>query len=148
MSKHNLSVKKLKKQFLSLNDSIESYFDKLKFFINNIKKSKLSHYNRFFLVTAIPFFLIVIYFLIPTFFDKDIIQLDIKNQIIKKYNIDIKFNEKIKYRLLPKPHFLAKNLSIFRDQKEIAISKNFQINIASSKFFSLNFMSILYFLII
>ena len=138
MNKHNLSIKKLKKQFLSLNDSIESYFDKLKFFINNIKKSKLSHYNRFFLVTAIPIFFVVIYFLIPTFFNKDIIQMDIENQIMKKYNIDIDFNEKIKYRLLPKPHYLAKNLSILNDQKEIAISKNFQINIASSKFLSLN----------
>ena len=35
MQKHNLLVKKLKKQILSINDSIESYFNKLKNF--NIK---------------------------------------------------------------------------------------------------------------
>ena len=46
---------------------------------------------------------------------------NIKNQIYKKYNINIKFNEKVKYGLLPKPHFVAKNLSVILDNKEIAL---------------------------
>ena len=38
MQKHNLLIKKIKKQILSINDSIESYFNKLKNF--NIKTIK------------------------------------------------------------------------------------------------------------
>ena len=58
----------------------------------------------------------------PTFYNKDVIQVDIKNQIYKKYNIDIKYNEEIKYGLLPKPHFVAKNLFILHDEKKIGVA--------------------------
>ena len=46
MSKQNLFTKKLKKQFLSINDSIENYFNRLSIFFSNIKKTKLSENNR------------------------------------------------------------------------------------------------------
>ena len=38
MNKHNLLIKKVKKQILSINDLIESSFNKLKYFISNYKK--------------------------------------------------------------------------------------------------------------
>tara|TARA_B100000035_G_scaffold6168_1_gene5425 strand:- start:480 stop:1979 length:1500 start_codon:yes stop_codon:yes gene_type:complete len=138
MSKHNSFAKKFKKQFLSINDSIESYFNKLKFFIANIKKTKLTENNRLFLTIGGLVILTLSYFLIPTYYNKDLIQSEIKNQIKKRYNIELKFNEKIKYGLLPKPHFSAKNLSILSENEEIAISKDFKIFISISKFFSLN----------
>ena len=42
MSKHNLLIKKIKKQILSINDLIESYFNKLKYFKSNFKKILLN----------------------------------------------------------------------------------------------------------
>tara|TARA_B100001142_G_scaffold319981_1_gene364244 strand:+ start:825 stop:2315 length:1491 start_codon:yes stop_codon:yes gene_type:complete len=138
MSKHILSVKQIKKQLLSLSDSIESFFNKLKFFIKDIKKSKYSPYNRVFLGSGIIVILTLFYFLIPTFYNKDTLQSEIKSQILKKYNIELKFNEKIKYRLLPKPHYLAENLSLVNGKDEIAIAENFKIYIVVSKFFSIN----------
>ena len=60
--------------------------------------------------------------------------MEIKNQIFKKYKIDIKFKNKIKYGLLPKPHFTTKNLSILRDNKEIGVVKNFKINFKGNNF--------------
>jgi hypothetical protein len=138
MNKHNLLIKKVKKQILSINDLIESSFNKLKYFISNYKKIILNKDNRVFLGTGIAAILTLFYFLIPTLYNKNIIQSQIKNQILKNYNIKLKFNEKINYGLLPKPHFSAKNLSIFHGEKEIGMAKNFRIFIKAGKFFSIN----------
>tara|TARA_B100001057_G_scaffold470897_1_gene532659 strand:+ start:1204 stop:2691 length:1488 start_codon:yes stop_codon:yes gene_type:complete len=138
MPKHNQFIKKLKGQFVSINNILESYFNNLKFFIINIKKRKLSQNNKAFLIAGLLVILIISYYLIPTLYNKDLLQLEIKNQIYKKYNIEIKFNEKIKYGLLPKPHFISKNLSILRDNKEIGISKNFKTLVKVGNFFSFN----------
>ena len=138
MPKHNQFIKKLKSQFVSINDTIESYFNNLKFFIKDLKKRKLSQNNKVFLASSLVVILIISYYLIPTLYNKELVQLEIKNQISKKYQIDIKFNDKIKYGLLPRPHFVTKNLSILRDDKEIGVVKNFKINIKANNFFSFN----------
>ena len=129
MPKHNQFIKKLKSQFVSINNTIESYFNNLKFLIKNLKKTKLSQNNKAFLISALIVISIISYYLIPTIYNKELIQLEIKNQIFKKYKIDIKFKNKIKYGLLPKPHFTTKSLSILRDDKEIGLVKNFKINV-------------------
>ena len=138
MSNYNLLIKKIKKQFLSINDHIESYFNKIKYFKSNYKKILFKRDNGLILSTGILVILTLSYFLMPTFYNKEIIQLQIKNQIFKNYNIEIKFEEKINYSLLPKPHFVAKNLIILRKGKEIGIVKNFKVFIAANKFFSKN----------
>jgi len=135
MSKQNLFTKKLKKQFLSINDSIESYFNKLRLFFFNLKKTKLSNNNRVILTIGIIVILTLSYFLIPTFYNKDVVEVKIKNQIFKKYNIEIKFKDKIEYGLLPKPHFSSKKISILHAGKEIANTNNLKIFIALNKFF-------------
>ncbi len=138
MPKHNLFIKKLKSSFVSINDSLERYFHNLKYLKSKIKKTKLSQNNKAFLIFGSLIFLTLIYFLLPTFYNKDIIQVDIKNQIYKKYNIDIKYNEEIKYGMLPKPHFVAENLFILHNEKKIGVAKNFKIFISADKFFSFN----------
>ena len=138
MPKHNQFIKKLKSQFVSINNTIESYFNNLKFFIKDLKKRKLSQNNKVFLASGLVVILVISYFLIPTLYNKELVQLEIKNQIFKKYQIDIKFNKKIKYGLLPKPHFVTKDLAILRNDKEIGIVKNFRINIKVKNFFSFN----------
>ena len=77
------------------------------------------------------------YFLLPTIHDKDVIQSKIKNHVLKKYNFDVKFNEKIRYGLLPKPHFVAKNLIVLKNGKEIGIIKHFANYIGLGNFFLL-----------
>lgn len=138
MNKHYLLIKKIKKQILSINNGIESNFNKLKYFNKNYKKILLKKHNRVLLGLGIAVILTLFYFLIPTFYNKDIIQSQIKNQILKNYNINIKFKEKINYGLLPKPHFSAKNLLILRDENEIGVSKNLNIFIGVDQFFSIN----------
>ena len=135
MPKHNQFIKKIKSQFVSINNTIESYFNNLKFFIKNLKRTKLSQNNKAFLSLALLVILIISYYLIPTVYNKSLIQIEVKNQIFKKYKIDVKFNTKIKYGLLPKPHFVTKNLSILRNNKEIAVVKNFKVNVKGNNFF-------------
>ena len=78
MSKHNIFAKKLKRQFLSINYLIESYFNKLRQFILNLKKFKFDKNNRVFLGLVAIVFLTLIYFLIPSAYNKNLIQ-NIKN---------------------------------------------------------------------
>ena len=138
MIKHNFSIKNIKKQILYINNQIESIFNKIKFFRSNYKKILLDKNNRVFLACATVLFLSLSYFLIPTLYDKELIQSQIKNQIYKKYKIKIKFNKKINYGLLPKPHFIAKDLSIMRNDKEIGIAKNFKVLISAGNFLDMN----------
>ena len=74
MNKHSLLIKKIKKQFLSINSLLESYFNKLKYFKSNIKKSEIIKNNRVFFGLSAVVILTFSYFLIPTLYDKDVIQ--------------------------------------------------------------------------
>ena len=139
MSKEISFQKKLKKQFLSINDSIESSFNKIKPLFLKIKKFKFNPNSKEFLIFGITMVLIIIFFSIPSFFDKKIIQLKIKNQILNKYKIEIKFNEELNFGLLPKPHFITKNLSILENKDEIGKIGKFKVFIHNNNlFFSKN----------
>ena len=134
MNKHNLLIKKIKQIFLSINNSIESNFNKIKFF----KKNEFIRNNRVFFGISAVAILTLSYFLVPTMYNKNIIQEEIKNQIFKKYKIEVIFNEKIRYALLPKPHFVSKNSLILRDKKEIGVVKNLKVFIGIDNFFTFN----------
>ena len=139
MNKHNILDKKIKKQFLSINDSIESSFNKIKPLFFKIKKFKFDPNSKEFLIFGITIVLIITFFSIPSFFDKKIIQLKIKNQILNKYKIEIKFNEELNFGLLPKPHFITKNLSILENEDEIGKIGKFKVFIHNDNlFFSKN----------
>ena len=131
----NLSFKKIGKQILSINNLIESYFNKLRSFISNPKKFQFTRDNRVIFVFAGIVFLTLAYFLVPTAYNKDLIQKEIKNQLFLKYQIRMEFSDEINYGLFPKPHFVAKNLSIFNDKKKIALANNFKIFIGFKNFF-------------
>ncbi len=135
MQKHNFISKKIKKLILSINVSIESYFNKINLYIKSFKKTSLTKNNKVFLSIAILVILTLSYFLIPTVYNKDLIKQEIKNQIFNKYNINIKFNENIRYSLLPRPHFTSENLSIIKDKNRIGNVKNFKTFISIDKLF-------------
>ena len=138
MPKHNQIIKKILSKFLSVNDTLENFFNSLRSWKSNIKKIKLTQNSKAVLIIGISVISILFYFLIPTFYNKDDIQNKIKNQLLRNYNIEIKFDEKINYSLLPKPHYVAKNLLILREGKEIGLVEDFKIFIGTNKFFSKN----------
>ncbi len=137
MNKLNLIPKKIKQKYLSINDSLENYFSELNF-KSKLRKNNILANNRVFFGLSAVLILTLSYFLLPTLYNKDIAQVEIKNQILKKYDVRVKFNEKIRYGLLPKPHFVSKNLSILNGEKEIGIVKNFKIFIDFGNFFSID----------
>ena len=136
MQKYNLLPKKLKKLILSTNVSIENYFNHFKNLKSKFKKGELSQYNKVFWASSIFFVLIISYFLAPTAYDRPVTKDKIKNQVFAKYDLDINFNEKLDYNLLPRPHFKSKNLSILQNGKIIGNVKNFKIFISIDKLFS------------
>ena len=138
MRKDNLLAKRLKKHYLSVNTLIESYFDNLKLFLQKIKKNKLNANDKFFIFFGATLIISLSYFLIPTLYNKELIQAEITNQALKRYNIKLKFNEDIKYSLLPKPHFVAKQASILKEKKIIADIKTLKIHMNIGNFFSFN----------
>ena len=136
MQKHNLIAKKIKKQILSINLLIESYFNRLKNFnVKNIKATFDSN-NKLFWGLSIFAILTISYFLAPTAYDKSLTKSEIKNQVLNRYGVDLKFNNKITYALLPKPHFKSKNLSLIENKVIIGNVENFKIFISADKLFS------------
>ena len=109
----NLFFKRLKKQLLSINLIIESFFNNFKN-LRNLKeiknKKNYKTYQIIFICTFLTIILILSYFLTPSFYNKNKVAISLQNQLLNQYNIEIKFNEKIKYGLFPEPHFSTKNL--------------------------------------
>mgnify|MGYP001321175060 FL=1 len=135
MIKHSSLIKKIKKQILSINTLIENSFNKLKYFKKNYKKIIFNKDNRVFLISATLILITLTYLLIPTSYNKTLIETELKNHILKKYDIRIKFNNDVRYGLLPKPHFTSKNLSIFNDKEEVGIVEDFKAYVQIRKFF-------------
>tara|TARA_X000000368_G_scaffold415474_1_gene407294 strand:- start:1008 stop:2309 length:1302 start_codon:yes stop_codon:yes gene_type:complete len=78
----------------------------------------------------------------PTIYDKKLVVADIKDQILERYDINIKFNEKLNYSLLPKPHFYSKNVTILNLDRDIANVENLKIFISIDRLFKINYTSI------
>ena len=138
MRKQNLLSKKIGKQISTINNLLENYFNSLRRFILDVKRLRFDKNNRVFLTIVSIIFLTIIYFLIPTAYNKELIKKEIKNQIYQKYNLAIKFDNEIQYNFLPKPHFSSKNLSILNDQSKVGEVKNFKIFIDFKNFFKFN----------
>ena len=138
MRKQNLLSKKIKKQVTTINNLLESYFNSLRRFILDPKKFRFDNNNKVFLSIISIIFLTLIYFLIPTAYNKEFIKKEIKNQIYQKYNMVINFDNGIQYNFFPRPHFSSKKLSILNDQVRIGEVKDFKIFINFKNFFKFN----------
>jgi len=138
MGKQNLLSKKIEKQIVSINNLLESYFNSLRRFILDAKRLRFDNNNKVFLIIVSIIFLTLVYFLIPTAYNKEMIQKEIKNQIFQKYNIVVEIDNDIQYNFFPKPHFSSKNLFIINDQRKIGEVKNFKVYIKFNNFFKLN----------
>ena len=142
MSRHNLLNKKIKKQILSLNDLFENIFNKLKYFKSNYKKILLNKNNRVFLFVGILVILTLSYLSLPSFYNKETVRSEIKNQLLKNYNIGLKLENEINYSFFPSPHFFIKNPIIVREKKEIGKTKNLRVFIDGGNLLAINKINI------
>ena len=142
MSRHNLFNKKIKKQILSLNDLFENIFNKLKYFKTNYKKILLNKNNRVFLFAGILVILTLSYLSLPSFYNKETVRSEIKNQLLKNYNIGLKLENEINYSFFPSPHFFIRNPIIVREKKEIGKTKNLRVFIDGGNLLAINEINI------
>ena len=142
MSRHNLLNKKIKKQILSINDLFENIFNKLKYFKSNYKKILLNKNNRVFLFVGILVILTLSYLSLPSFYNKETVRSEIKNQLLKNYNIGLKLENEINYSFFPSPHFFIKNPIIIREKKEIGKTKNLRVFIDGGNLLAINEINI------
>lgn len=123
MSKKISFLKKLSKLVLSVNARIESFFNSIKDLINSIKKTKfdLRNPNQKIILGLGSFLILVLsYFLIPAFYDQNLIKVRLKDQILEKFNLEVKFKNSVKYSLFPKPHFYSEDTVLYQNKDSIA----------------------------
>ena len=127
----------IRKKFNHLDNKIENFFDKIRNSTKYNQSKKKFYYldNRVAISVASIVLLFFCYFLIPLFYKEENIKTSLINQISDRYDIKIKFNEKIKYGLFPKPFFYTKNLDIQYNEKVIANSGYVKFYISFNNFF-------------
>ena len=74
MRKQNLLSKKIGKQISTINNLLENYFNSLRRFILDVRRLRFNKNNRVFLTIVSIIFLTIIYFLIPTAYNKQLIK--------------------------------------------------------------------------
>ena len=108
MNKNNYFVNFINKIDLIINRIIKKNFNKLSLSsINKVLKS-----NKFFLSLALSIVLLLSYLLIPSFYDKNEINLKLNKELEKNLNLNFILNENFTYNFLPRPHFIYRNSSI------------------------------------
>ena len=132
-------IKKFNKRVLSIIERIESFFNNLKISINLKKNKKINLKkinNKILLYIGLLVFLVLSYFLIPTFYDKSLVKTKLENQVLEKYNLEVKFEGDLSYGLFPKPHFFIKNTIFVYNEADLAKSDFTKIYISIGNFFS------------
>ena len=140
MLNKNIKIKKFNKLLLSINRLIESFFSNIHNLIKEFKKknSKFRKFdNKIFITFGSIIILILVYFLMPTFYDKNLVKIKLKNQINNKYNLKVNITDEISYALFPTPHFFTDNLNIYHNDKILINSKDTRIYISVKNLFSL-----------
>ena len=90
----NSFIKKVNKLLLSIITLIESFFNRLTILIKFKYKKKVnlkSIDKKITITVGTAVILILSYFLIPTFYDKNSVKNELKNQISEKFNLEVKF---------------------------------------------------------
>ena len=133
MTKQNSFVKNLKNISKSINSLLEQNLNKLKF--DNLKI--LARNNKIILSVVAVFFFLISYLLLPTFYKQDDISKELKNELLSKFNLDFSFNQRLNYNFFPRPHFISKDASIIKNQKNIAKINQIKIYVSLDNLFSI-----------
>jgi len=146
MSKKNIFIKKISNLLLSINNRIESFFNLIKD-TKLYKKKFFKLWNEYldkklFIPLIIIVFGVIIYFLLPAFYDKNKIKDQIKNQVSEIYNINIKFDKELEYALFPVPHFSIEEVQIESGSQIISNSKKTRFYISSKNNFEFDSIEI------
>ena len=110
MIKNNYFVKFINKINLTINKVIKKNLNKL----NSANFYKITKSNKFFLSLFALILLFLSYLLIPNIYDKNEINVKLKEQLQKKFNLNFNLSQNFTYNFLPRPHFIYRNFSIIK----------------------------------
>ena len=139
-------MKKIVKKFNNfVNETIFNVKNKTNNIFNNLFKnkknndSKISNFNKSFIVIFGSIFLYLFYLLIPLLYDKNWVQATIEKKLLSEFKINLSSSADISYLILPAPHFLIKDSKILIDDnkklKSIAEIKKLRIFLSQKNFF-------------
>ena len=118
-------------------DQLNKFTKFIKF--KNTKFIKISNLSMSIILFITLSFLYLFYLSIPTLYNKDALQKDITNQLIKEFRINFSLSSNIKYLILPSPHVLIEIVKIFndnlKDPKELTQIKKLKIYISQKNLF-------------
>ena len=127
------------------NNYFTDNFNKIKKF-KYIKFIKISNLSMSIILFVTLSFLYLFYLSIPTLYNKDALQKDITNKLMKEFKINFSLSSNIKYLILPAPHVLVENVKIFdnnlKDPKELSQIKKLKIYISQKNLFDQNDLKI------
>ena len=83
-----------------------------------ILKFKISNFNKYLIFSISILFIYLFYLSIPTLYNKDLLQKELTEKILKEHNLNISLSSDITYLILPSPHILIKNAKIFNNDEK------------------------------
>ena len=129
------------KNIAKTNNFFIDYFNKINEFIKiiNHKFKNISSFNRYLIFLITLLFLYLFFLSIPSLYDKEPLQTKLNKIINEEYNINLSLSSEIQYNILPKPHFLIKNVKFFSNDntlpKELGQIKKLKVFISQKNFF-------------
>ena len=138
MSKKISLIKKFNESILSVTERIESFFNRIKILVNSKKKTKKNLVNidkKILISVGTVIILVFSYFLIPTFYDKNLVKDKLKKQLLEQYNLQVNFDGTIRYGLFPKPHYFIKDTIIIYREENLAKADSTKIYISIKNLF-------------
>ena len=145
MQKKYFFKKKLNNLLISITSRIESFFNLFK--DNFFSKKKISNSlntidKKKFLGITVIIVAVISFLLIPAFYEETKTKIKLENQILDRYNLEVRLDQNYTYGLFPKPHFLFKKTRILYKSNDVALSENFKVYISFKNFFSLDNLDI------
>ena len=120
---------------------MKNYLSKIQNFNIQNHVLNLRKKNPFFaiIVLIIIVFLFLLYFAIPTFYNYKDFDKEIQKKVSKDFKLNLENISKIRYLILPYPHFLIEECDIYfsnNPKEKILKAKNLKINIYSKNLFN------------
>ena len=133
MNKHNYSIKFLIKINRFINSLLKRNLNKLN--AANLKKILIN--NKFFLTIVLLVILFFSYLSIPNIFSQNQISTELKKDLLDKLNLEFNFEKKLKYKFLPRPHFITNESSVIFNKNKISKINKLKIYVSLENLFSL-----------
>ena len=132
---NNLIYRTIFKLQNKTNDKLQLFTVKKK--IDN--KLIISKFNKYLITLISLLFFYLFYLSIPVLYDKNWVQKNIEDQLLKDFKIYFSLSSDISYRILPSPHYLIKDSKILKeDDKTVSLAeiKTLKVFVSQRNFFN------------